>query len=134
MEKASLWCDIPDIDQIKTPSSMLYEQAEALKEVTNGRLLGRIKKTHSQNMFTYELLVVVPSLSNYSQKILKVTHDLMIYPAMLSHEQSGQEYTANNDAQFLAHLRTILSSDETRLIIAGLNAQVRLAAEEEEVN
>jgi len=58
----------------------------------------------------------------------------MIYPAMLSHEQSGQEYTANNDAQFLAHLRTILSSDETRLIIAGLNAQVRLAAEEEEVN
>ncbi len=130
MSNESLWCEIPDIDQIKTPSSMLAEQGEALKEMTSGRLIGRVKKSQNHNIFVYELLVVVPSLANYSQKILKVTHDLSIYPAMISHEQSGDEYTAQNDAQFMAHLRTILSSDETRLIIGGLNAQVRLAAEE----
>jgi hypothetical protein len=129
MSTKSLWCSIPDIDSIKTPSSMLAEQGEMLSEVTNGRLQCRIKKTQNNNMFTYELLIVVPALANYSQKILRVVHDLSIYPVTLYHEQSGEEYTATNDAQFMAHLGEILSSDENRLIIAGLNAQVRLAEE-----
>ena len=73
---------------------------------------------------------MVLDMANYSQKILKVTHDLSIYPVMLSHEQSGREYTANNDAQFMAHLGEIHSSEENRLIICGLNAQVCLAAED----
>ncbi|MCF6180101.1 MAG: hypothetical protein L3J63_12040, partial [Geopsychrobacter sp.] len=85
----------------------------------------------SNNRFIYELEIVVPSLANYSQKILKVTHDLSIYPVMLSHEQSGREYTAHNDAQFMAHLGEVLSSEENRLIICGLNAQVRLAEEDD---
>ncbi len=131
MPSNSLWCDIPDIDHIKTPSSMLNDQCSALAEMTNGRLMGKVKKSQSNNLFTYELHVVVPVLANYSQKILKVVHDLSIYPAMLYHEQSGKEYSANNDAQFMANLGQVLSSDETRLIIAGLNAQVRLAEEDE---
>lgn len=130
MTLKNLWCDIPDISDIKTPSSMLTEQGEALAEMTGGRLRGKIKKAQNNNLFTYELCVEVPVLANYSQKIVKVVHDLSIYPTNLYHEQSGKEYTANNDAQFMAHLGTILSSDETRLIIAGLNAQVRLAEEE----
>ncbi len=131
MTAESLWCTIPDIDQIKTPSSMMFEQGAALKAMTKGRLVTNIKKTDTHNMFTYELSVVVPSLANYSQKILKVTHDLMIYPAKLFHEQSGDEFTAHDDKEFLTQLGTILGSDETRLIIAGLNAQVRLAAEDD---
>ncbi|NCO52086.1 MAG: hypothetical protein GW875_08295 [Deltaproteobacteria bacterium] len=130
MSSENLWCDIPDFDSIKTPSSMLYEQAEALKSMTNGRLLANVKKSQKHNMFTYELLIVVPTLANYSQKILRVSHDLTIYPATICHEQSGLDYVAASDDEFLKHLRTILSSAETRLIIAGLNAQVRLAAED----
>lgn len=130
MSIKSLWCEIPDIEDIKTPSSMLAEQGQMLSEVTKGRLKCQIKKSQNHNMFTYELAIVVPALANYSQKILKVVHDLSIYPAMLTHEQSGREYTANNDAQFTAQLGEILSSDENRLIITGLNAQVILSEEE----
>ncbi len=131
MSTNSLWGEIPDLENIKTPGSMLAEQGEMLSEVTSGRLKCRIDRSQSNNRFTYEMKIVVPCLANYSQKILKVTHDLSIYPVMLSHEQSGREYTARNDAQFMAHLGEILSSEENRLIICGLNAQVRLAAEDE---
>ncbi len=130
MSMKSLWGEIPNIEDIKTPSSMLAEQGKMLSEVTNGRLQGQVKKIQSNNMFTYELSVVVPALANYSQKILKVVHDLTIYPVMLSHEQSGKEYTAKNDIEFMEYLGEILSSDENRLIISGLNAQVRLAEED----
>ena len=130
MSIANLWCEIPDIDNIKTPYSMLAEQGAMLSEMTKGRLLCRITKIQQNQVFNYDFAIVAPSLANYSQKIIKIVHSMSIYPATLYHEQSGEEYTAHNDDEFMTHLGEILSSAENRLVIAQLNAQVRLAEED----
>ncbi len=130
MSMPNLWCEIPDVDNIRTPQSMLAEQGDMLSEMTNERLRCRITKVQQNQMFNYDFAIVAPSLANYSQKIIKVVHSMTIYPATLYHEQSGEEYTAHNDDEFMTHLGGILASAENRLVIAGLNAQVRLAEED----
>lgn len=125
MTNKNLWGILPDIASIRTPHEVLLEQGQYLHEMTEGLLDYSIERKQKNTLFSYEFSILVPAI-NYSQILLRVTHDIKLYPAILSSEQTGEEYTANNQTEFEDDLGAILASEETRTIITGLLAQARL--------
>jgi len=121
----NLWGDMPDLTSIRTPHEILMEQGRYLEEVTDGALKCKIDRHQKNTLFSFEFLILVPSL-NYQYSLLRVTHDIKLFPAVLSCEQNGEEFTANTQEEFEEDLGTILSSEETRVLVRSLVAQSRL--------
>lgn len=128
MSKKSLWGEMPDIASIRTPHEILLEQGQYLSEMTNGLLDFVIERKQKNTLFSYEFFITVPVM-DYRQPLLRITHDIKLFPAILASEQSGEEYTANNQQEFEEDLEAVLSAEETRVSISGLLAQARLEAE-----
>lgn len=128
MSKKNLWGAMPDIASIRTPHEILLEQGQYLVEMTGGLLDFIIERKQKNTLFSYEFSISVPIL-DYKQPLLRITHDIKLYPAILASEQSGEEYTANKQEEFEDDLEAILSSEETRVTISGLLAQARLEKE-----
>ncbi len=125
MSTGSLWGEIPDIANIRTPYEILVEQGNYLIEMTNEMLNYDIDRQQKKTLFTYEFAIIVPSVG-CQQTVFRVTHDIKLYPAILFDEQTGEEYTSNNQDDFEKDLGAILASEEIRVIITGLLAQSRL--------
>ncbi len=128
MAGKSLWGKIPDIASIRTPHAILLEQGGYLAEATEGLLEIGIERLQNKTLFIYECSLVVTRIK-YRQAILRITHDIKLYPTILRHEQSGEEYTANNEKEFEEDLGAILSSEDTSVIIRGLLSQAKLEVE-----
>jgi len=109
----------------------MLEQGAYLAEVTEGLLELEIKRLLNKTLFIYECSIVVPSVQ-YRQVILRITHDIKLYPSILRNEQSGEEFTAKTQSEFEEDLGAILSSEDTRLIIVGLLSQAKLQVELEQ--
>jgi len=124
----NLWGDMPDVASIRTPHEILLEQGNYLTEMTGGLLGFQIERKQKNTLFSYEFNICVPVL-NYKQPLLRITHDIKLFPAIIADEQSGAEYTAKNQVEFENDLGAILSSEETRTIITGLLAQARIESE-----
>ncbi|HEY5674888.1 MAG TPA: hypothetical protein VIR78_14365 [Malonomonas sp.] len=131
MSGKNLWGAMPDIANIRTPHTIMLEQGAYLAEVTEGLLELEIKRLLNKTLFIYECSIVVPSVQ-YRQVILRITHDIKLYPSILRNEQSGEEFTAKNQSEFEEDLGAILSSEDTRLIIVGLLSQAKLQVELEQ--
>ncbi|MDX2480417.1 MAG: hypothetical protein QNK24_08765 [Desulfuromusa sp.] len=128
MSKKNLWGPMPDIASIRTPHEILLEQGQYLVEITGGLLDFIIERKQKNTLFSYEFFISVP-LIDYKQPLLRITHDIKLFPAILASDSSGEEYTANNQNEFEEDLEAILSAEETRTTISGLLAQARLEKE-----
>lgn len=128
MAKKNLWGTMPDIASIRTPHEILLEQGQYLLEITDGLLDFIIERKQKNTLFSYEFFISVPIL-DYKQPLLRITHDIKLFPAILASDSSGEEYTANNQTEFEEDLEAILSAEETRTTISGLLAQARLEKE-----
>jgi len=128
MTKKSLWGEMPDIASIRTPHEILMEQGQYLSEMTQGLLDYAIERKQKNTLFSYDFYITVPAI-DYRLALLRVTHDIKLYPAILASENTGEEYTANNQDEFEEDLGSVLSSEETKVAISGLLAQARLEKE-----
>jgi len=131
MSKKNLWGAMPDIASLRTPHEILLEQGQYLSEMTTGLLDFAIERRQKNTLFSYEFYITVPSI-DFKQPLLRITHDIKLFPAIIASEQNGEEYTANNQEEFEEDLGTILSAEETRMTISGLLAQARLEKEFED--
>lgn len=125
MAKKNLWGNMPDISSIRTPHEIVLEQGQYLVEMTEGLLDYLVERRQKNTLFSYEFFLTVPCI-DYKQPLLRITHDIKLFPAILVSDQSGEEYTANNQDEFEDDLGAILSAEETRRLIGGLLAQARL--------
>lgn len=123
----NLWGEIPDMDSFVTPYEILHEQGKILVESTGGMLDFDIQRQQKNTLFSFEFWILVPALS-YKYSLVRVTHDIKLYPAILSSEQNGEEFTAKTQEEFEKDLGAILSSQETQVLIRSLMAQARLEA------
>ena len=128
MATKNLWGAMPDIASIRTPHEVLLEQGQYLVEMTGGLLDFTIERKQKNTLFSYEFSLLVPTI-DYKQLLLRITHDIRLFPAILVSELNGEEYTANNQQEFETDLEAILSGEETRTTISGLLAQARLEKE-----
>ena len=125
MQGKNLWGAITYVANVRTPHEILLEQGELLVELTNGLLNFDIERCQKNTLFSYIFSLSVPKL-NFSQPLLRVTHDIKLFPAILRNDQSGEEYTANGQDEFEEDLGSILSADETKTLLCGLMAQAKL--------
>ena len=128
MAGKNLWGALPEIENIRTPHEMLLEQGECLADMTNGLLSLNIERVRKKVFFTYDVSIQISDLE-FCQTLLKVTHDIKLYPAKLDFELTDEEYTSNSQEEFEEDLGTILSSNELGGLIRSLMAQAKLERE-----
>ncbi len=84
-QPVSLWGIIPNkIPKIKTPSSILREQASMLEKMTEGLLTGIVtSRTNSNGELVHSLYIQAPLLADYSHLLLSVVHGSPTFPLRL---------------------------------------------------
>lgn len=126
MPVKNLWGEIPVESTIKTPVTILREQATILSDKTSKLLLGEVKQLpFPEDIFAYELRVVAPALSNYSYSILSIYHDIKLYPLELM--SSGRSINCHDEDAFYSALEMELSSERVHKVIVSLLSQSKAA-------
>ena len=124
MSIESLWGDLEFSELMETPVTILRRQAALIGEQTNRVIEGIVETRGADDTFVYELSLVMPSLDNYQIKLISVQHDISLYPLTIYrlYVDSGV-YPCRNEDEYLATLRSILSSTEVHSIIRALYSQ-----------
>jgi hypothetical protein len=125
MQSKNLWGKIPEMNSLRTPHEILIEQGDFLSQLSNGLLGFEIERQQKSTLFSYVFSITIPSM-NFRQSFLRITHDIKLFPSILRHEQSGEEYTSKGQDEFEEDLGSILSSAETKNFLSGLMAQAKL--------
>ncbi|MBD1401464.1 hypothetical protein [Pelovirga terrestris] len=125
MAVKNMWGDINDMTDLRTPHEIIEEQGQVLSEMTKGTLELKVERKQSNTVFNYDVFISLPAMQ-YKQRILRLMHDIKLYPANLYNEQGTNEYRCKNQEEFEDNLGSILSASETKVIISGLMAQARL--------
>jgi hypothetical protein len=121
----SLWGALPTGGGMRTPHSILLEQAEVLTQQTSGVLVGRVTREISiVSDFKSTLQIVAPSL-NYVYDVLSLHYSVNLYPVSVEPSSSLPGARAENEIQLKAELKRVLTSEFVRKAVSGLLAQIR---------
>jgi len=126
----SLWGDLSQPEIVRTPFTILKEQAAILSKATNGLLVGDVARSQSpgqQNVLSILVLrVIAPSLDDYRYSILEVCHDITLYPLELRDFSGNETYSKQCDSEeaFEQALGEILSSPPVRKVISALLSDI----------
>ena len=126
MNIKSIWGEIPEVDPIKTPLSILKEQASLLGEKTNGLLDGQIsiKKQIVDNVIV-SMSIVAPVLGEYTVEIIQIHYGLEFYPVRVFNLIDNSKVDAPDESSFQTALTLVFRSEEVRRIISILIRQVK---------
>lgn len=126
MATQDLWGDLPLEENIRTPVTVLREQAALLGEKTRQVLQGDVRVHHSIGLkdFEAEFFITAPALDDYSYRLFSIQYPVTMYPLRISESITGMppiEYPS--EESFVNALRIILSHPEVKKIISSLVAQ-----------
>lgn len=133
----SFWA-IPNISEIRTPVTILKEQADALTNATDGLLKGEVSPIEVGSLSSAifhgfnggsQLFIIVPFLKNYRVNLIDYYHEIVMYPGVLApkFQNEGGATRVDNEEDFVHALKKILSSNNTKMIVAGLISQAKAA-------
>ncbi len=119
----SLW-SIPNIDNLRTPLSILKEQAAALTDDTRGLLVGDVKTDEDLDGYLdLTLIIRVPSLNNYSYSVLTYTQPITLFPGTMRSNAFATSRTVKSEEEFMFNLKEALQSPAITMAVKGLLAQ-----------
>ena len=116
----SFWV-VPDPGQIRTPLSILREQAGALTEQTQGVLVGVVETAIIGADLNLIMEISVPALNDYRVRVLSYKQPVAMYPGRMTIRDQG--YSIEDEAAFVDLLRRTLASDWTRNVLSSLLSQ-----------
>jgi hypothetical protein len=120
----SFWV-VPDVATLRTPLSILREQATALTKQTNGLLVGQVDvNQQSDGDLQIKLEVIVPALNEYRVRILRYLQPITLYPGSLTGMGIGAFVEVNSEEDFVSGVRNALSSQAVKNILSSLMSQV----------
>jgi hypothetical protein len=125
MSANSMWGDLDEFANIKTPKMVLEEQARLLTEATGSVLQGEVDVDPLGTSFVITLNVLAPALGRHRYALLRVQHDLNLYPLEVKDNIQNASHTCESEEGFLSVLEKILSSAEVRKILGTLISQSR---------
>lgn len=122
---SSLWGDLPTGKDIVTPAVILNEQIAELQRATKGLLRGKLNSYAKGDQLEHHFHIIVPSMNEYSLKLLHVTHGIDLYPSLLYPTMAASAVVqAPSEEKFREALGRCLQHPKTHAIIAGLLAQI----------
>jgi len=120
----SFWA-VPDVATMRTPLTILREQATALTEQTNGLLVGQVEtKQQTDGNLSVQLEATVPALNDYRVRILNYEQPIGLYPGRLSGTGMTVYETIDNEDDFVIVVKKVLSSQAIKNILTSLMSQV----------
>src|SRR5437870_4644712 len=120
MEVENLWGEIPQTGHVKTPITILREQAGLLSGATNMILVGDVGIKREGQNFILTLAIAAPALDNYRFAILQVRHDMTLYPLTVIDLQENARIQCNDESSYKSTLKRILSSSRIHQVIDSL--------------
>lgn len=125
MATNDMWGSLPEVEDLKSPRTILQEQARILSDKTKHVLSANVVTTTSEHNLLTELFIVAPFLNDYQVGIVRITHGPLIYPLYFYDLlKSPFRATKCNDlAQFEEALVKTLSSADVRRVVASLLTQ-----------
>ena len=125
MTTENLWGEIPEATQSESPKSILELQANILSEKTEYNLQGEVLSGKDEDRLFAELFIRVRSLNNFEISLVRITHDLFMYPVRLYDllEMYGEFKECANADAFKKELSIILGSGKVKRVISSLLAQ-----------
>ena len=113
--------------ELKTPKSVLNEQAELLASSTERKIFGRVKASRGDGGLVFlELDAYVPTLGGYSVTLLSANHGPRLYPCRVASSWIKQpDRNAENAEQLAQYLVAILKMPELQKLVVALYAQAR---------
>ncbi len=123
MSTENLWGNLDGFKRIKTPLSIVREQGNLLTQSTKGILKGHVKIDSQGDEISFSLSIIATQLNQYKYEILQAEHDIKIYPVSVYSSNEGEWSACEDEASFLARIKSILSSSETRRVIESLLSQ-----------
>jgi hypothetical protein len=123
MSETNLWGDLSTLKKIRTPKTLLLEQAEILSQAPGGVVRGQVDTTQNGDILYNKLTIVAPALDNYSYAVCVVRHDVELYPCSIYDQRTTQWTKCENEADLKEKLGAILSGEKTRRVIEALLSQ-----------
>jgi hypothetical protein len=120
MQATDFWGEL-GTTEVKTPLSIMREQAAALGRRTKNLVEARVETRTVGRSFVHSFELVVPSLDDYTYQLFEIRHELDLYPI----DVKGTDVVLTTEEAFTAWLRDRLSSAETRRIVTNLLAQAQ---------
>jgi hypothetical protein len=120
----SFWT-IPDVSTIRTPLSILREQASAITEQTKGALVGIVEAHTTGPRMDVQLDLSVPALNDYRYRVLSYRQPIELYPGFLIIDERYQKIA--DEKAFVEGIKEVLSSSEMAHIVGALLAQANQA-------
>ena len=123
--KKNLWGELPNAETIRTPYTILKEQASMLSEITNGLLIGEVAfNNQTDNSLSMTLMIKAPSLNNYTYSVVRVGQPIQLYPVTIVNLFINELDRYFSEEEFESALGQILSSQDVKRVISGLLAQI----------
>lgn len=114
------------------PLTILREQADAITAKTKQRIRGQVTQMTDRIGrwdFTYVFDLVAPFLDEYTYGLFRISHDLVMYPVLVSGNMLREEQLCPNSDDFIETLREVFASDDTKRVIKALLSQTAAAME-----
>jgi hypothetical protein len=125
----SFWI-LPDTANLRTPTTILKEQAEALTQQTGGLLKGEVSLRpaksgggHGLTGSIATLTIAVPAIDSYFVTALSYQHGLESYPGALFLNFENRSVEVADESAFTHALRAALSSTKTQNVLSNLLSQ-----------
>ena len=120
----NLWPNVFPPPGVRTPVSILREQALALGEVTSNIVLGGVDSSAtSSGEFRHELYLRSAGL-NYLTPLLSIAHTIDLYPVTIATDgPGGVVRKAADPSELMACLKDLFSTPQVTKTIASLIAQ-----------
>ena len=121
MAVKNLWGELPEAADIRSPITILREQASLLTQMTKGTLDGEVSLRNFDGIFVARLAIRVPALDNYAFTVLRAQYSIELYPVTVT-ESTGDApiYDCNDEESFQTTLAQILSSERINNVIGNL--------------
>ncbi|RLC13043.1 MAG: hypothetical protein DRI57_17030 [Deltaproteobacteria bacterium] len=143
-----LWPENLAANRIKSPVTILKEQASLLGQKTQNAVQAQVRSieadyqgywetlTEKEMKLRYEFCILAPGLGNYRYKLFTISHNVDLYPVIFNldegvagemeddrFEKRGTEVLAKSEKEFSDMLKEILRSERTKEIIQVLFSQ-----------
>jgi len=91
-----------------------------------GTLVGGVSNLRDvvASTFHYELYIQVPALNNYLLTILRIDHDIELYPVRLTASRPTTDVYCANESEFEKAVESVLSSREVKAMLSRLRSQI----------
>ena len=117
----NLWPDFTTDAVVRSPKTVLREQASFLGKRTKNILTGNIRTESYQGRFSHNFQIVAPNLNNYTYTLFTIVEeDIFGFPCKFQDETF---FSIKTEEELLERLKNIFSSDETKKVINSLMSQ-----------